>query len=282
MCGAGQLLARVPAAARRVRRGHRAAGLRDADARADGYTDLGAHAAPDDVQDAVYKYTDLGAYVWERVARAFRPAEPAADAAAFLQTHGGAHSAADEPRAFINAVAHTDGATHGDADARSDARTDARARAGADAAADARAIVRTVVEPVAAAYDQSDPRAGTRAHVNTIAPAVVGTSAGADVRSHGSTVRRTHVEADVKTLAAADDRFTNDLDALGRADEPPFRTAILTTPTRAHAQADGRADAHGGPDAAGPLLRLRPDPDGLAPLLVDRGRRLRPEHRRDL
>jgi len=110
MCGAGQLLARVPAAARRVRRGHRAAGLRHADARADGYTDVGAHPPPDDVQDAVYSRTDLGAHFGKRLARSLHPAEPAADAPALVQTHGGAHPAADEPRAFINAVAHADGA----------------------------------------------------------------------------------------------------------------------------------------------------------------------------
>ena len=90
--GAGQLLARVPAAARRVRRGHRAAGLRDADARADGYTDVGAHAPPDDVQDAHDGLADLGAHGRERVARAVHPAEPAADAPALVQAHGGAHS----------------------------------------------------------------------------------------------------------------------------------------------------------------------------------------------
>ena len=124
-----------------MRRGHRAAGLRDADARADGYTDVGAHPPPDAVQDAVYSNADLGANYRERVARAVRPAEPAADAPAVLQTHGGADSGADESRAFINAVAHTDGAAHGDADARSYPGTDAGARARADAAADARTVL---------------------------------------------------------------------------------------------------------------------------------------------
>ena len=152
MRGAGQLLARVPAAARRVRRGHRAAGLRDADARADGYTDVGAHSPPDDVQDAVYSIAKLGADVQQRVACAVRPAEPAADAPALVQAHGGAHSAAHEPRAIAGAVPHTDGTAHSDADAGSHARANPRARSGADAAADARAIVRTVVKPVAAAY----------------------------------------------------------------------------------------------------------------------------------
>jgi len=89
-----------------VRRGHRAAGLRDADARADGYTDLGAHAAPDDVKDAVDSYAYMGAHFWQRVSCAVRPAEPAADAPAVLQTHGGAHPAADEPRADAGAVPH--------------------------------------------------------------------------------------------------------------------------------------------------------------------------------
>ena len=111
--------------------------ISDVHARADGYTDVGAHSPADDVQDAVYSRTDLGAHDRERVARAVHPAEPAADAPAFLQAHGGAHPAADEPRAFINAVPHADGAAHGDADASSDARTDAGARARADAAADA-------------------------------------------------------------------------------------------------------------------------------------------------
>ena len=120
-----------------MRRGHRAAGLRDADARADGGPFLVAVAPAHDVQDAVYSRTDLGAHCRERVARAVRPAEPAADAPAVLQTHGGAHPAADEPCAFINAVPHTDGATHSDADTCSHARTDAGARARADAAADA-------------------------------------------------------------------------------------------------------------------------------------------------
>ena len=137
MCGAGQLLARVPAAARRVRRGHRAAGLRDADARADGGPFRIPFAAPDDVQDAHDSRAHLGAHFAKRVACPLDPAEPAADAPAVLQAHGGAHPAADEPRAFINAVPHTDGATDSDADASSDARADARARAGADAAADA-------------------------------------------------------------------------------------------------------------------------------------------------
>ena len=137
MRGAGQLLARVPAAARRVRRGHRAAGLRDADARADGGPFRIAFAAPDDVQDALDSNANLVAHLRERVTCSLYPAEPAADAPAVLQAHGGAHPAADEPRAFINAVAHADGATHGDADARPDARADARARASADAAADA-------------------------------------------------------------------------------------------------------------------------------------------------
>ena len=141
MRGAGQLLARVPAAARRVRRGHRAGRLRDADARADFYTDVGAHPPPDHVQDAVYSRTDLGAHVRERVARAVHPAEPAADAPAFLQTHGGAHPAADEPCAFINAVAHADGAAHCDADASAYPRADARTRAGADAAANPGTVV---------------------------------------------------------------------------------------------------------------------------------------------
>ena len=104
-----------------MRRGHRAAGLRDADARADFYTDLGAVAASDDVQDAVYSITELGAHFGKRVSRALYPAEPAADAPAVLQAHGGAHPAADEPRAFINAVPHTYGAAHGDADACPDA-----------------------------------------------------------------------------------------------------------------------------------------------------------------
>ena len=115
-----------------------------------------------------------------------------------------------------------------------------------------------------------------------VATAIIRTSPGADVRSHGSTVRRTHVEADVEALAAADDRVTHDLDALRRADEPSFRNTIIATRTRAHAQADGATDAHGGPDAAGPLLRLHQNRDGPAPLLVNRGRHLRPEHRRDL
>ena len=120
-----------------MRRGHRAAGLRDADARADGGPFRIPFAAPDDVQDANNIYTDLDAYVRERVACALHPAEPAADAPAFLQTHGGAHPSADEPRAVAGAVAHADGATDCDADARSDARAHAGARAGADAAADA-------------------------------------------------------------------------------------------------------------------------------------------------
>ena len=120
-----------------MRRGHRAAGLRDADARADGYTDVGAHPPPDDVQDALDGIADVDADVQERVACAVRPAEPAADAPAVLQAHGGAHPAADEPRAFINAVPHADGATYGDADARPDAGANAGTRAGADAAADA-------------------------------------------------------------------------------------------------------------------------------------------------
>ena len=137
MRGAGQLLARVPAAARRVRRGHRAAGLRDADARADGYTDVGAHPPPDDVQDAVYSRTQLGAHFGKRVTCSLYPAEPAADAPALVQAHGGAHPAADESCTDAGAVAHADGAAHGDADARSYPRADARARAGADAAADA-------------------------------------------------------------------------------------------------------------------------------------------------
>ena len=120
-----------------MRRGHRAAGLRDADARADGYTDVGAHPPPDDVQDAHDGRAHLGAHFGKRVSRPVHPAEPAADAPAVLQAHGGAHPAADEPRAFINAVPHTYGAAHGDADACPDARADARARSGADAAADA-------------------------------------------------------------------------------------------------------------------------------------------------
>ena len=282
MCGAGQLLARVPAAARRVRGGHRAAGLRDADARADFYTDVGAHPPPDDVQDAVYSIAKLGSNVRERVTCSLYPAEPAADAPALVQTHGGAHSAANEPRAFINAVAHTDGATHGDADARTHARADARARAGADAAADARAVFGTVVEPVAAAYDQSDSRARARTYINTVAPAVVGTRPGADVRPDRATFWSANVEALGATVGASDDRGTHDVEPDGRADEPSFRTTVLTPRTRAHAQADGVTDAHGGPDAAGPLLRLHQNRDGPAPLLVDRGRHLRPEHRRDL
>ena len=98
---------------------------------------VGAHSPPDDVQDAHDSRAILGAHDRERVARAVHPAEPAADAPAVLQAHGGAHSAADEPRAIVGAVAHADGATHSDADARPDARADAGARAGADAAADA-------------------------------------------------------------------------------------------------------------------------------------------------
>ena len=281
MRGAGQLLARVPAAARRVRGGHRAAGLRDADARADGGPFRIPFAAPDDVQDANNIYTDLDAYVHERVACALHPAEPAADAPAFLQTHGGAHPSADEPRAIAGSVAHTDGATDGDGDARPDAGADARTRAGTDAAADARTVFRTVVKPVAAAYYQSDPRARARAHVNTVAPAVVGTSAGSDVRPDFAPVRRAHLKALSATVGAADDRSTHDLEPDGRADEPSFRTTVLTTRARAHAQADGVADAHGRPDAAGPLLRLHQNRDGPAPQLVNRGRHLRPEHRRD-
>ena len=120
-----------------MRGGHRAAGLRDADARADFYTDVGAHAAPDDVQDAVYSIAKLGSNVRERVTCSLHFTEPAADAPAVLQAHGGAHTAADEPRAFINAVPHPDGAAHSDADASTHSGADARARARADAAADA-------------------------------------------------------------------------------------------------------------------------------------------------
>ena len=281
MRGAGQLLARVPAAARRVRGGHRAAGLRDADARADGGPFRIPFAAPDHVQDADDSRTILGADVQERVTCSLYPAEPAADAPAFLQTHGGAHPSADEPRAIAGSVAHTDGATDGDGDARPDAGADARTRAGTDAAADARTVFRTVVKPVAAAYYQSDPRARARAHVNTVAPAVVGARPGADVRPDLASFRSTHIEALSKADGAPDDRRTHHVESDGRADEPPFRTTVLTPRTRAHAQADGVTDAHGGPDAAGPLLRLRPDPDGPAPQLVKRGRHLRPEHGSD-
>ena len=135
-----------------MRRGHRAAGLRDADARADGYTDVGAHPPPDDVQDAVYSIAKLGSNVRERVTCSLYPAEPAADAPALVQAHGGAHPAADEPRSFINAVAHPDGAAHSDADASTHSGADARTRARADAAADACTVFGTVVKPVAAAY----------------------------------------------------------------------------------------------------------------------------------
>ena len=179
-------------------------------------------------------------------------------------------------------ISHADGAAHSDADARSDARADARARAGADATADARTVFGTVVEPVAAAYDQSDSRARARTYINTVAPAVVGASAGADVRSHGSTVRRAHLKTLSATVGAPDDRATHHVEPDGRADEPSFRTTVVTPRARAHAQADGVTDAHGGPDAAGPLLRLHQNRDGPAPQLVNRGRRLRPEHRRDL
>jgi len=179
-------------------------------------------------------------------------------------------------------ISHADGAAHSDADACPDARADARTRAGADAAADARAVFRTVVKPVAAAYDQPNPRARARTYINTVATAVVGTRPGADVRPDRATFWSTHLKALSKALGAPDDCATHDLESDGRADAPSFRTTVLTPRTRAHAQADGVTDAHGGPDAAGPLLRLRPDPDGPAPLLFKSGCHLRPEHRRDL
>ena len=265
-----------------MRGGHRAAGLRDADARADGGPFRIPVAAPDDVEDAHYGRAHLGAHFGKRVARAVRPAEPAADAPAFLQAHGGAHTAADEPRAFINAVPHTDGATHGDADASTHSGADACARSGADAAADACTVFGTVVKPVAAAYYRSHIITCARTYISTVAPAVVSARPGADVRPHCSTVRRTHLKALSATVGAPDDRSTHHVESDGRADEPPFRTTVLTPRTRAHAQADGVADAHGRPDAAGPLLRLHQNRDGPAPLLFNRGRHLRPEHGSDL
>ena len=80
-------------------------------------------------------YTDLGANGRERVARAVRPAEPAADAPALVQAHGGAHSAAHEPRTIAGAVPHADGAAHSDADSPRDApeKRRRRLRARADA-----------------------------------------------------------------------------------------------------------------------------------------------------
>ena len=196
--------------------------------------------------------------------------------------HGGAHPAADEPRAFIGAVAHADGAAHSDADARARRRSRLPAPAPVPTPRPTpSAVFGTVVKPVAAAYCRVRPGARARAHVNTVATAVVRTSAGADVRPDLAPVRRTHLEALGAANGAADDRSTHHVESDGRADEPSFRTTIVTPRARAHAQADGVADAHGGPDAAGPLLRLHQNRDGPAPQLVNRGRLLRPEHRSD-
>ena len=162
-----------------------------------------------------------------------------------------------------------------------DARADSGARAGARRRGRHRAVFGTVVKPVAAAYDQSDPRARARAYINTVATAIVRTRAGADVRPDRSS-------SGVPTSPSASKPSARPTTALPTTWMPsavptsPPSEMPSSLPIPAPRPSRRRADVYGGPDAAGPLLRLRPDPGGPAPLLFDRGRHIRPEHRRDL
>ena len=235
---------------------------------------------PDDVQDAVDSYADLGAH-FPGTRRARRPSCRARSRRPGLRTSP-RRCPFRSPRATHHRWRRPARRRRSPQRRRRQLRRQSRRPRPRRCRRRGRRLnrLRTVVKPVAAAYDQPDPRARARAYINTIAPAVVGTRPGADVRPDRTAFWSTHLKALSATVGAPDDRAADHLDALRRADEPSFRNTIIT-PTRAHAQADGVA-AHGGPDAAGPLLRLHPNPDGPAPLLVNRGRHLRPEHRRDL
>ena len=267
--GAGQLLARVPAAARRVRRGHRAAGLRHADARADGYTDVGATLRPT-LSKMPSSHADLGANDRERVARAVHPAEPAADAPAFVQTHGGAHSAAHEPRAIAGAVRRADGAADRDADARSDAATPTPAPA-------------RVPTPRPTPEPSSNRRQARRRSLLSVRPACP-CPCRRQYRRHCRRRRqcrrrrpfRPRILLEYPPQNPQRDRRRGARPrlpttwALGRADEPPFGATIVATRTRAHAQAGARRRRHGGPDAPGRVLRyIKTETDLLLSSTVD-------------
>ena len=103
---------------------------------------------------------------------------------------------------------------------------------------------------------RSDPRARARAHINTVATAVVGARPGADVRPDRASFWSTHLKA-----LGRPTRPTTNYPPPGR--RPPCRRALLQKYHHHYPYPRPRPSrrpsptAHGGPDAAGPPLRLR-------------------------